>query len=119
MEILPKIKDFKEREIIRPPTRNSIVLRPIAPQVGITKAPEPAILPSIRGGATIEHIGGTIKEIKEVKKRKKPTKEEKKKAKLEKASERIRELIESDPSKADILQYFEDRIEELEFSDTD
>lgn len=119
MDILPKIRDFKDREIVRAPVRNSVVLRPISQVIGNNKAPEPTILPGIRGGATIEHVGAIVKDTKEVKKRKKPTKEEKRKAKLEKASDRIRELIESEPSKADILQYLEDRIEELELSDTD
>jgi len=113
MDILPKVNKIKTIGASR--VSNTILLRPIEnPIVNTVKKSEPMLLPSFRKAKlateTTEKTG---------KKRGRPSKEEKLKKKLERASSRIRDLVEGEPSKADIYNYFEDRIEELNTPESD
>lgn len=118
MDILPPSKPGDRIRPARPPVRT--VLRPIHSEASAVKKDSgPAILPSIRSShGTISHVvapslptlaGSAPTE----KKKGRPTKAEKLKEKKARASESIKALVDSDPTKADVHKYFESRIKEL------
>ena len=115
MDILPSLHTAHRAPTTR--VSNTLMLRPIANPTApaITPATAP-ILPNVRIPSAITHI---TESGKTGKKKGRPSKEDKRKAKIAKASEGIRELLECDPSKADVYAYFEARIEELNESDSD
>lgn len=78
----------------------------ILPSIHTAKASLPT--PMIGGGSATAGVAVSVP-----KRKGRITKAEKMREKRSKASENIRELLESDPSKADIYKYFEARIEEL------
>lgn len=124
MDILPPSKPGDRIHAARPPIRT--VLRPIYSEASAVKKDSgPVILPSIRSShGTISHVGSSGVEIKGLpmlagsattqdKKKGRPSKAEKMKEKKARASERIKELVDKDPTKADVHKYFEARIKEL------
>ena len=115
MDILPKVNSAVRTPVTR--VANTVMLRPIANPTApaITPATAP-ILPNVKIPSSVAY---TTESGKPGKKKGRPSKEDKRKAKLARASDGIRELLEDDPSKADVYAYFEARIEELNESDSD
>ena len=100
---------------------NTVMLRPmdVSAPSAVSKPSGTVLLPSIhssRKGSTVAakplpELGGTS--IKEAKKKGRPSKAEKMKEKRARASEGIRALVDSEPSKKDVHAYFQARIKTL------
>lgn len=118
MSILPPSKPGDRIRPARPPM--TTMLKPIHSETSAAKkATGPAILPSIHSSrGTISHISSpplpTLSGTVPVEKKKgRPSKAEKMKEKKARASESIKALVDSEPTKADVHKYFESRIKEL------
>ena len=118
MDILPPSKPGDRGRPTRPAL--STMLKPIHSDTSVAKKEAgPAILPSIHSSrGTISHVIAptlpTLAGSAPVEKKKgRPSKAEKMKEKRARASEQIKALVDSEPSKADVQKYFELRIKEL------
>jgi hypothetical protein len=118
MSILPPSKPGARAPPSRPPS--SALLKPIHSGVSdVKKSSEALLLPSIHSSrGTISHISApplpTLAGTEPAEKKKgRPTKAQKMKEKRARASEGVKALVDSEPSKTDVHKYFESRIKQL------